>query len=166
VLGFGLKETIELLMQMEDALLGWTTSRPLQAMLYQLSTPTPVLWAHTARFFPYAVAFLWPAVRDVPRDLRESARVDGATPWVEFRRVGWPACRRSFFVAVIAVAALSMGELAASKIVQVPGRSTFAQELFAQMHYGSTVTTAALALVQLIPSVLAWCIVARTLRAR
>lgn len=166
VLGFGLKETIELLMQIEDFLLGSTSVRPIQAILYQLSTPMPVLWAHTARFLPYAVAILWPAVRDVPRELRESARVDGATPWVEFRRVGWPACRRSFFAAVIAVAALSMGELAASKIVQVPGRSTFAQELFAQMHYGSTATTAALALVQLLPAVVAWWIVARTLRVR
>ena len=42
-----------------------------------------------------------------------------------------------------------IGELAASKLVQVPGRQTFTQELFNQMHYAATATTAALALVLL-----------------
>jgi ABC-type Fe3+ transport system permease subunit len=143
-------------MDAEDLVLGWTTVRPLRAILYELSTPAPVLWAHVARLFPYAVAVIWPAVRDVPRDLREAAWVDGATPWAEFRRVIWPATRGSFAVAAVAVTALAFGELAASKIVQVPGRLTFAQELFAQMHYAATATTAALALVQLALALVAW----------
>ena len=58
----------------------------------------------------------------------------------------------------MAVAALALGELAASKLVQVPGRQTFAQELFNQMHYGATATTAALAIVQLMPAIAAWLI--------
>jgi len=149
VLGFGLKEAIERLMDLEDILLAWTTVRPVRAVLYELSTPLPVLWAHVARLFPYAVAIVWPAVRDVPRDLRESARVDGATPWTEFRQVVWPATRGAAGIAAIAVTALALGELAASKLVQVPGRQTFAQELFNQMHYAATTTTAALALLQL-----------------
>jgi iron(III) transport system permease protein len=149
ILGFGLKETINRLMDVEDLLLAWTTARPIRMSLYELSTPLPVLWAHVARLFPYAVAIVWPAMRDVPHDLREAARVDGASPWAEFRGVVWPATRRAFAVAAAAVSALALGELAASKLVQVPGRQTFAQELFNQMHYGSTATTAALALVQL-----------------
>jgi iron(III) transport system permease protein len=149
VLGFGLKESITWIMDVEDLLLGWTSARPLRAVLYDLSTPLPVLWAHVARLFPYAVAIVWPAVRDVPRDLREAARTDGATRWGEFRRVVWPATRRAVGLAVVAVTALALGELAASKLVQVPGRQTFAQELFNQMHYAATSTTAALALVQL-----------------
>jgi ABC-type spermidine/putrescine transport system permease subunit II len=157
-------------MDVEDVVLAWTTARPLRAVLYELSTPLPVLWAHVSRLFPYAVAIVWPAVRDVPRDLREAARADGATPWAEFRRVVWPAARGAVGTAVVAVAALALGELAASKLVQVPGRLTFAQELFSQMHYGSTATTAALALVQLAPPVLAWAVVAgwaaRRTRAR
>ena len=156
VLAFGLKDAIDRLMDLEDLVLAWTTARPLRAMLYELSTPVPVLWAHVARLFPYAVAVVWPAVRDVPRDLREAAWIDGLTPWREFRRVIWPATRGAFAVAAVAVAALALGELAASKIVQVPGRSTFAQELFKQMHYAATATTAALALVQLALAVLAW----------
>jgi ABC-type spermidine/putrescine transport system permease subunit II len=61
-------------------------------------------------------------------------------------------------MATVAVAALALGELAASKLVQVPGRLTFAQELFNQMHYGATATTAALAIVQLMPAIVAWLI--------
>jgi iron(III) transport system permease protein len=151
VLGFGIKEAIARLMDLEDILLNWTTVRPLRATLYDLSTPAPVLWAHVARLLPYAVAVIWPAVRDVPRDLREVARVDGAGPWSEFRKAVWPFSRGSVWIAVIAVTALALGELAASKIVQVPGRQTFAQELFNQMHYSATATTASLALVLLVP---------------
>jgi ABC-type spermidine/putrescine transport system permease subunit II len=103
---------------------------------------------------------IWPAVRDVPRDLREAAWIDGASATGEFRRVVWPATRQAFGIAALAVTALSLGELAASKIVQVPGRSTFAQELFAQMHYAATATTAALGLVQLTLAIAMWALLA------
>src|SRR5262249_9026738 len=57
ILGFGLKEAIDRIMDVEDVLLGWTDARPMRSILYELSTPLPVLWAHVARLFPYAVAF-------------------------------------------------------------------------------------------------------------
>ncbi len=155
VLGFGLKEAIDRLMDVEDVLLAWTSARPIRAVLYELSTPAPVLWAHVARLFPYAVAVIWPAVREVPRDLREISRVDGLGPWGELRRVVWPASRGAFGIATVAVTALALGELAASKLVQVPGRQTFTQELFNQMHYAATATTASLGLVLLIPVTIA-----------
>lgn len=164
VLGFGLKAMIERLMQVEDVLLMWTADRPVRAVLYDWSTPLPVLWAHVARLFPYAVAVVWPAVRDVPRDLREAARVDGATPGQEFRRVGWPGVRRAWGTAALVVAALALGELSASKVVQVPGRQTFVQELFNQMHYAATSTTASLALVQLGLAVAGWAVLGMTVR--
>ena len=164
VLGFGLKATIERLMEIEDVLLAWTAARPVRGLLYEWSTPFPVLWAHVARLFPYAVAVVWPAVRDVPRDLREAARADGATPWQEFRVAGWPAVRRAWATAVCVVAALAMGELSASKLVQVPGRQTFVQELFNQMHYAATVTTASLALVQLALAMAAWAAIGALVR--
>ena len=166
VLGFGLKEVIEWVMDAEDVLLGWTAVRPLRAVLYDMPTPLPVLWAHVARLFPYAVAVVWPAVREVPRDLRETARVDGVTAWGEFRRVTWPVTRSAAGLAALAVTALALGELAASKLVQVPGRATFAQELFAQMHYAATATTASLALVQLGLTVLVWALIAFAWRRR
>jgi iron(III) transport system permease protein len=166
VLGFGLKGTIEQLMDVEDALLAWTSARPIRLVLYELSTPAPVLWSHVLRLFPYAAAIAWPAVRDVPRDLRESARMDGAGAWGEFRCVVWPATRGAFWTATVAVSALALGELAASKLVQVPGRQTFAHELFNQMHYGATATTAALAIVQLLPAIAACFVLGRWLDPR
>ncbi|HEX3151857.1 MAG TPA: ABC transporter permease subunit [Gemmataceae bacterium] len=164
VLGFGLKSAIDRAMDCEDLLLAWTTARPFRALFYEQSTPLPVMWAHVTRLFPYAVAIVWPAVHAVPRDLREAARLDGATAWGEFRRVIWPATRPSFLVAALAVMALALSELAASKIVQVPGRQTFAQELFAQMHYAATATTAALALIQMVLVLGAWAIVSAVAR--
>ncbi len=149
VLGFGLKEAINRLMDIEDVLLGFSDLRPARALLYEWSTPLPVLWAHLARLFPFAVALLWPALQAIPRDLRDLARVDGAGLWAEFRHVIWPHVRRVVPLAIIAVTALALGELSTSKLVQVPGRQTFAQELFKEMHYGVTTTTAALALVEL-----------------
>lgn len=160
VLGFGLKECIEQLMKLEESCLSGTSLRPLRDALYYEPNPLPVLWAQVARLFPYAVAILWPAVRDVPRDLRESSRVDGATPWREFRHAVWPSVRSSFWIATLAVSSLAMGELAASKIVQIPSRRTFVEELFNQMHYAATATTASLALIQLATATLFWALIA------
>lgn len=148
VLGFGLKEAIARLMDVEDVLLPGTTFRPCRALLYEWSTPLPVLWAYTARFLPIGVAVVWPALWAIPRDLRDAFRMESTHRGQEFRHVLWPHTRRSCLVVVVVVTALALGELSTSKLVQVPGRQTFAQELFNQMHYGVTTTTAALALVQ------------------
>ena len=121
----------------------------MRAVLYELSTPLPVLWAHVARLFPYAVAVVWPAVRDVPRDLREAARTRRRDPVGRVPPRHLARNSRGSRDRGRRRAALALGELAASKLVQVPGRQTFAQELFMQMHYAATSTTAALALVQL-----------------
>lgn len=148
VLGFGLKEAINRLMDIEEVILVFTDVRPLRALLYEWSTPLPVLWAHVLRFFPIAVAFVWPAMTSVPRDLCEQTRVDGGGMGSEWRYVLAPHLWRTWVFSLVSILALSLGELSTSKLVQVPGRQTFVQELFNQMHYGVTTTTAALALVQ------------------
>jgi iron(III) transport system permease protein len=150
VLGYGLKEVINRLMDLEDLLLGgWTRGRPLRAALYDQPWPLPILWIDVIRVFPFAVALLWPAVRSVPRDLTDAARVDGAGPLQELRTVVWPLCRNMTAGAVVVGTVLALGELSAGKMVEVPGRWTFAQELFQQMHYGTPATVAALCLMQL-----------------
>jgi len=53
---------------------------------------------------------------------------------------------------VIAVAALSLGEVSASKLVNPPSRGAFVLRLFDQMHYGAETTVAALALMPLVPA--------------
>lgn len=151
IVGFGLKGVIELVMNLEEAVLvpmGITGRLPLRLWLYDGPSPAPVMWAAVVRLFPFAVAILWPAVRAIPKDLIEVARVEGATPRQELRYVVWPLVRRTWFVAVLAVALLALGEVSAGKLVQTPGAATFTQELFNQMHYGVGPELAALALMQ------------------
>ena len=53
-------------------------------------SPIPVLWVQVVRFFPCAVAVLWPVVRLLPVELRDAARVDGARPQQELWHVVLP----------------------------------------------------------------------------
>ena len=51
--------------------------------------------------------------------------------------------------AALGVTILSLGEVSAGKLAEIPGTKTFAHELFNQMHYGVTNNLAALALILL-----------------
>jgi iron(III) transport system permease protein len=142
VLGIGMKEAINYLLKLIPV-------EPLEVALYRGPSPLPNLWVNVVRFFPCAVAVLWPVVRLIPVSLRDAARVDGATPGQEFRHIilplALPACLRAGF----AVMVLALGELGAGKLVATPGSMTFAQEVFVQMHYGVSNDLAALCLILL-----------------
>jgi iron(III) transport system permease protein len=142
VLGLGLKDTFALL-------LAGTHSDVLATLLYYGPSPVPLTWAWLVRFTPFAVALLWPVVRLLPPELRDAGRVDGATPAQELRYIVWPLSSGAYLRAAGAVAILSLGELAASKLVETPGSSTFAHQIFDQMHYGVTNDVAAHCLVLL-----------------
>src|SRR5262249_16920924 len=110
ILGVGLKRTIELL-------LAAVPSGHLAVALYYGPSPLPGLWVDVIRFFPCAMAVAWPLVRLLPPELRDAARVDGASPWQEFRYVVLPLSWPAVALAAVAVAVLSMGELGAGKLV-------------------------------------------------
>jgi iron(III) transport system permease protein len=148
VIGLGLKETIGRLMDGEDWI-GLGGIGLARQWLYDGPSPLPQLWAALLRFFPCAVAVLWPVLRLLPTELRDAARVDGATPGRELRSVVWPLCARACLRAGGAVAVLSLGELSAGKLVETPGSQTFAHWVFNQMHYGVTNQLAAMCLVLL-----------------
>jgi ABC-type sugar transport system permease subunit len=82
-LGLGLKIVI-------DRLLVLTDSRWLARQLYHDPSPLPLIWVDVIRFFPCAVALLWPLMRLIPAELSDAARVDGAAPTQELRHVVWP----------------------------------------------------------------------------
>lgn len=153
ILGIGLKEAI-------NRVIDLVPSDLVATALYYGPSPLPVLWAYLLRFFPYAVAVLWPVVRLLPKELRDAARVDGMRPRQELRLLvlplTWSACLR----AGLAVAVLALGELSASKLVETPGSQTFAHEVFTQMHYGVTNDLAALGLVLLAVALLGGTLVA------
>jgi iron(III) transport system permease protein len=147
VLGLGLKDVIDGLMRLEE-----TAGVPgvLRRLLYDGPSILPLVWVTVLRFFPCAVAILWPVVRRLPRELAESARLDGAGPLAELRWVWWPLTMPAVRLAGLAVGILSLGELAAGKLVATPGSGTFAHRIFTEMHYGVTNGVAALCLVVLI----------------
>ena len=147
--GLGLKTLVGWLVSLEDAILGRDFAfPPIRSLLYDQPSPLPEVWALALRFFPLAVAVLWPRVWAVPRELIDAATLDGG-PRAVWRVAVWPCVRGAFVAAVAAVAVLAMGEVVASKLVQPPGRHTFAQELFDEMFDGADATVAAMCLLQL-----------------
>lgn len=145
VMGLGLKEAINQLMDFEEQLLGRRFDFA-RSLLYDGPSPVPVIWATAIRFLPYAAALMWPVVRLIPRELFETARTDGASACQELRHVVWPLAWPAYMRALLAVTALSLGELSASKLVETPAGQTFAHEIFTQMHYGVTNHLAAMCL--------------------
>jgi iron(III) transport system permease protein len=141
VVGIGLQEWIITLASLP--------SEPLAVALYEGPSPLPVLWAYMLRFLPCAVAVLWPVVRLVPAELRDSARGDGASPGQELRHVVWPVTSRAALWTALVIAALALGEVGASMRVATPGWSCFAYLLWDQMHYGVNNAVAALCLLLL-----------------
>jgi iron(III) transport system permease protein len=147
VAGIGFKTAIQDLLD----LLGSSASNPdpVAILLYYGPSPLPAVWVHVVRFLPCAVALLWPVVRLVPAELRDSARTDGLGPGQEYRHVIWPLARRAWLGAALAVTALALGEISATKLVETPGSESFAHVVFDRMHYGVTNDVAALCLVLL-----------------
>jgi len=153
VVGIGLKATIDLALSGEE-LLGLGTAGPLRRLLYDGPSLLPILWAVLVRFLPVAVVVLWPAVRLIPRELRETARLDGAAPSAELLRVVLPVTRPACRRAAVAVGVLTLGEIGASKLVETPGSTTLAHVIFEQMHRGVPADVAALCLLLLLTVVL------------
>lgn len=155
VVGVALKEAIDRLIDIE-AMFGMRQG-VLRRWLWDGPSPLPVWWAAGLRFFPVALAVIWPAMRHLPDSLIDAVRVDSGRGRHELLWVVWPMARGAVTRAALAVAVLSLGELSAGKLVETPGGQTFAREVFAQLHYGVGGELSALCLVQLTMTVLpAW----------
>lgn len=154
VIGLGLKSIINLLVD-----------TPLAGFLYYGTSPAPNLWANLLRFLPVSLVILWPVVRLIPVELRETAQVDGANPWQELRYVVLPLALPACLQACWAILAMSLGEIAAGKPVSTPGAETFAMVVFDRMHYGLTNDLAALGLLEvggvILGGVLTWQVIKR-----
>ncbi len=150
LIGLGIKELISHLLTLEEFVLrslGLSLDfPPVRSALYDQPSPLPGVWAVAVRFLPVALAILYPAVRVIPKELHEAAKLDGVSGW---RYVGWPLLRRAFGTATVAVGVLSLGEVSASKLVVPPHLGVFILDLFNQMHYGTEATVAAMCLVQI-----------------
>jgi ABC-type Fe3+ transport system permease subunit len=142
IVGIGEKDAI-------DWLVRWFPDGWVANALYHGPSPLPLAWAYMVRFTPFAAAILLPVVRLVPREPREAARLEGQGPWREFWTIVWPLTRRAVLLCAMLVAALSLGEVAASTRVETPGWESFAKLLFDRMHYGVDNNVAALSVLLL-----------------
>jgi iron(III) transport system permease protein len=144
IVGIGLKETIL-------ALVTRVHFEPLGVALYHGPSPLPILWANLIRFLPCAVVALWPVVRLVPRDLRDSVRLEGARPVQELTYLYVPLLWRTWLAVTIVMAALALSEIGAVAMrVETPGWQSFAAELFRRMHYGPAEDVATLCLLMVL----------------
>ena len=107
------------------------------------------MWVQSIRALPIAVVFLWPIVRMIPRAAMEEAQLAGAGMWSQGWGVVVPLTWRGAVVAALAVAALCLGEVAASTCVWTPGWESFAKLIFDRMHYGVDNNVSALCVLML-----------------
>jgi iron(III) transport system permease protein len=154
VIGIGIKQAILWLVELESRWRGHVFS----PALYSGESLLPVFWADLVRLWPFALILIWPTVRAIPRDFTDAVRTDGASPIQELRLLIAPLSKSAFARAVVAVGALCLGELGASKITATVGGQTLAHDVFTQMHYGVSPTLAAqcLLLLMLILPVVCW----------
>lgn len=61
----------------------------------------PVILADVWKTTPFVALLLLAGLQGIPRDLHESAAVDGAGPWIRFRRVTLPLLKPAILVALI-----------------------------------------------------------------
>lgn len=123
ILGLGI---IKLLNQPSSSVMTW---------LYDRSILAPWL-ALYLRCLPIATLIMWHALQAVPKELIESAMVDGAGPIVRLWRIALPMCSTAAIVAWLAAFAISLGDLAASILVVPPGVTTISISIFGLLHYG------------------------------
>jgi ABC-type Fe3+ transport system permease subunit len=121
----------------------------LKPVLWDQPSLVPNIWVCTLRFFPVALALLWPLLRLLPVELEESAQLDGLGPTRRFVAVIWPKLRAPWAWAAGGVGALTLGELSASKLVATAGVTPLAHHVFQQMHASADTELAALCLLLL-----------------
>jgi iron(III) transport system permease protein len=116
----------------------WLLDRPghpLLLSLYDRSILAPWL-AQSVRCLPIATLIVGHALATLPRQLWESAAVEGAGPLKVARFVLLPILWPALAVAWLAALAVALGDLAASILVVPPGVVTLPILIFRMLHYG------------------------------
>ncbi len=80
--------------------------------------------AHTLVAFPFVVRTILPAIRSVPKNLREAAAVLGASSFYIWLAVDLPIIGRAVLTAAVFAFTISMGEFGAAAFVARPDAPT------------------------------------------
>lgn len=80
--------------------------------------------AHTLVAFPFVVRCLLPALRSIPKSLKESATLLGATPFQAWKSVDLPIVGRALIVGAVFAFTVSLGEFGATVFTARPQTPT------------------------------------------
>jgi len=112
-------------------------------------TSAIVVMGEAARILPYASVIAWLAIAILPRELLESAALDGYGPSGQAAKVllplTWGPMVAAWFVSFV----ISFGELPASNLLLPPGLTTISFQLWSLLHTGVESHLAGVALVTL-----------------
>lgn len=86
--------------------------------------------AHALIGLPFVVRSLLPAIRSLPANLRETARVMGASPWRVFMEVDLPILLRALLVSMVFAFTISLGEFGAASFLASPQNPTIPVAIF------------------------------------
>jgi len=94
------------------------------------TSPLLVILAHTLVALPFVVRSVLPALRSIQPQLRETAAILGASPWLVWREVDLPIVARALLVGAVFAFTVSMGEFGATSLIARPERPTMPVAIF------------------------------------
>ncbi|NNF98127.1 MAG: iron ABC transporter permease [Desulfobacteraceae bacterium] len=80
--------------------------------------------AHTLVAFPFVVRSILPALKSIPKSLKEAAALLGASPFQAWKAVELPIIRRATVVGAVFALTISLGEFGATSFVATPQTPT------------------------------------------
>ncbi len=110
-----------------------------------------LLLAWAVRFVPITALLIEYALRRLPNEYHEVARLEGARWWSNLKAYGWRAIMPPACAGMIATYALTLGELGAALLLIPPGPTTLSVRLQTLMHYAPTGQVSTICLMLLLP---------------
>ena len=86
--------------------------------------------AHTLVALPFVIRSVLPSIRSIPRRLRESASILGASPWKVWFHVDAPVVMRSVVIGAIFAFTISLGEFGATLFIARPDSPTIPLSIY------------------------------------
>ncbi|MGE6574972.1 carbohydrate ABC transporter permease [Paenibacillus xylanexedens] len=154
------------------------TSGPINGFLRGIGITSPPGWLSTTEWSMYAIDIIWiwfmlgynmiiylAALQEIPEELIEAARIDGARPWQTIRQVIWPLVSPTTFLLLITGLIMTIKNFGIIQAITQggPGNSTTVLSLFIyqnafryyEMGYAAAISWALFAIIMVF-TVLQW----------
>ncbi|WP_433753024.1 carbohydrate ABC transporter permease [Paenibacillus amylolyticus] len=154
------------------------SSGPINGFLRGIGITSPPGWLSTTEWSMYAIDIIWiwfmlgynmiiylAALQEIPEELVEAARIDGARPWQTIRQVIWPLVSPTTFLLLITGLIMTIKNFGIIQAITQggPGNSTTVLSLFIyqnafryyEMGYAAAISWALFAIIMIF-TVLQW----------